>query len=645
MGGLKIASMDQEKGLSENGWFLLNGLLLKNTSGNVSLPTQTDIIEAKQNGALLSAGIGELKFSPLSVTPSLRITFDQSRLKIVFSFFVCIGGDSKELPYFAGQIANHIVSNSKVYFISNAELIDSMLDDAKINNLANISIDSYLSFKKIAQENAFLEIADDASEEMKGIPVSKDLQLPANLKADLYPYQRTGFTWLTFIAEEKCGCILADEMGLGKTLQIITLILSRIEKGEKKPFLIVAPVTLLENWKREFAKFAPTIITHIHYGPYRTGYYKNLEKYQVVISAYTTIVNDLSVLKNIEWSAVVLDEAQNIKNPYAERTKAVKELNRACGICVTGTPFENHMLDLWSLVDFSNPGLLGSQTSYEATITDDTLGARQVEPILTPIMLRRNVADVAKDLPELIDVPEPLRMSDQEAQTYEEIRQQTIKEYGGKNVTLPVLSKLRMCCAHPLLLDAAFSQDPASTSIKYLRLCEIISHIVERNEKAIIFTSYVKMIQILCKDLHTRFTIPTDSIYGAVPADERQAIIDKFSNIQGSAVLVLNPNAAGTGLNITAANHIIHYTLEWNPAVEDQATARAYRRGQKKTVFVHRLFYADTVEEFVNKKIENKRMISEEAVVGTDGTEQSVNDIVAALNASPVDKGETNGIK
>jgi SNF2 family DNA or RNA helicase len=260
-------------------------------------------------------------------------------------------------------------------------------------------------------------------------------------------------------------------------------------------------------------------------------------------------------------------------------------------------------------------------------------------------MLRRNVADVAKDLPELIDVPEPLRMSDQEAQTYEEIRQQTIKEYGGKNVTLPVLSKLRMCCAHPLLLDAAFSQDPASTSIKYLRLCEIISHIVERNEKAIIFTSYVKMIQILCKDLHTRFTIPTDSIYGAVPADERQAIIDKFSNIQGSAVLVLNPNAAGTGLNITAANHIIHYTLEWNPAVEDQATARAYRRGQKKTVFVHRLFYADTVEEFVNKKIENKRMISEEAVVGTDGTEQSVNDIVAALNASPVDKGETNGIK
>jgi SNF2 family DNA or RNA helicase len=193
-------------------------------------------------------------------------------------------------------------------------------------------------------------------------------------------------------------------------------------------------------------------------------------------------------------------------------------------------------------------------------------------------------------------------MSDQEAQTYEEIRQQAIKEYGGKNVTLPVLSRLRMCCAHPLLLDAVFNQDPAVTSIKYQRLCEIISHIVERNEKAIIFTSYVKMINILCDDLRVRFSIPTDSIYGAVPANERQAKIDAFSNVQGSAVLVLNPNAAGTGLNITAANHIIHYTLEWNPAVEDQATARAYRRGQNKTVFVHRLFYAIQSRTSLTKK-------------------------------------------
>jgi SNF2 family DNA or RNA helicase len=637
--------MTEEKEQGNNGWFLLNGLLLKHTSQGASMPTSAEIAGAKQDGSLTSAGIEDLRISPLPLIPSLSISFDQTRLKIVFSFSVLVGGEKKDLPFFANRLANHIVHNSKVYFVSNAELIDAMLEEAKVANPSNISIDSYLSFKKIAQENTFLEIEDNASEKMKGIPVSKDLQIPLGLKADLYPYQRTGFTWLTFIAEEKCGCVLADEMGLGKTLQIITLILSRIEKGEKKPFLVVAPVTLLENWKREFAKFAPSVSTYIHYGPNRTGYYKNLEQYQVVISAYSTVVNDVSVLKNIEWCMVVLDEAQNIKNPYAERTKAVKQLDRNCGICVTGTPFENHMLDLWSLVDFSNPGLLGTQSAYEEKITDDTAGAKEVEPILSPIMLRRNVADVAKDLPDRIEVPEPLRMSDQEAQTYEEIRQQTIKEYGGKNVTLPVLSRLRMCCAHPLLLDAVFNQDPAVTSIKYQRLCEIISHIVERNEKAIIFTSYVKMINILCDDLRVRFSIPTDSIYGAVPANERQAKIDAFSNVQGSAVLVLNPNAAGTGLNITAANHIIHYTLEWNPAVEDQATARAYRRGQNKTVFVHRLFYADTVEDFVNKKIENKRMISEEAVVGTDGTAQSVNDIVAALNASPIGKGEINGTK
>ena len=356
----------------------------------------------------------------------------------------------------------------------------------------------------------------------------------------------------------------------------------------------------------------------------------------MVIISYGTAVSDVAMLNMIKWDVVVLDEAQNIKTPAAARTKAVKRLNRKIGIAVTGTPFENHMTDLWSILDFIAPGFMGTEAEFSAIFDDDSDSAVSIEPILTPLMIRRRVSEVAQDLPERIDIPVVLRMDDREALLYDDQRQRILNDLAGKRATLVALQKLRMYCTHPSLVDEAFSlSDPVKVSSKYSHLCEILEEIIEQRDKAILFTSYTKMFEILRTDIPDRFGIPVLEINGETPVPDRQPIVDRFSEFTGSALLVLNPRAAGTGLNITAANYVIHYNLEWNPALEDQASARAYRRGQKKTVFVYRLYYADTVEQIVNERIEMKRDISELAVVGTKGTHENPDDIMAALMLSP----------
>ena len=231
-------------------------------------------------------------------------------------------------------------------------------------------------------------------------------------------------------------------------------------------------------------------------------------------------------------------------------------------------------------------------------------------------------------------------MSDIEAMRYEDARQSILDSFDARSATLAILTKLRMYCTHPFIVDSGnVGADPLQASTKYTRLCELLEEIIAANEKVIVFTSYTDMFTILENDIPSRFGIPVASINGATPVEERQHIIDSFSNIDGAAMLVLNPRAAGVGLNITAANHVIHYNLEWNPALEDQATARSYRRGQEKTVFIYRLYYIDTVEEFVNDKIFHKREMSEVAVVGSSGEENSKQLILQAIEKSPLKKG------
>lgn len=581
----------------------------------------------------------KLRFSRIGSPVKCNVYSDDDG-KIHIYLFASRKGNEIPVDMIDGQIINQCVTDGEWFYINNDyTFLSQLFAAAGIKSTGEISIGQYLSLIKQELYSDHQEIINDVDNEIVSRFLSMPCPLPKGMIAKLYRYQEDGFYWMHNMLLTSPGCILGDEMGLGKTLQIIT-IFQDFKEHNQSPSLVVAPVSLLENWKRECKKFAPNLDVFIHHGPKRTGRAVELKKHDVIVVSYNTAVSDLAMLKMITWKCVVLDEAQNIKNPESERAKSVKAISREKGIAVTGTPFENHITDIWSLVDFSVPGLLGTLGVFKQNISDDVLGAEKIEPILSPIMIRRLVKEVANDLPEKVVVTQPLIMSENERNEYEKYRQEAAaSSNSGNAVTLAILQKLRMYCTHRSLVNNEAATDPAFESIKYQRFCELVEEITERREKVIVFTSYKRMFDIFKQDVPARFGIEIKCINGDTPVDERQKIVDWFNAYEGPAMLALNPRAAGTGLNITGANHVIHFNLEWNPSLEDQASARAYRRGQEKTVFIYRLYYADTVEDVVNDRIERKRIISSAAVVGTDGSEEK-NDILRALELSPAFQGK-----
>ncbi|MBS0580640.1 MAG: DEAD/DEAH box helicase [Proteobacteria bacterium] len=449
----------------------------------------------------------------------------------------------------------------------------------------------------------------------------------------LYPYQEDGLAFLQLVASQSLGCILADEMGLGKTVQLIALMQSEAN-SKRGPSLIVAPATLLENWRRELQQFSPGLSVNVHRGPTRYGSAEKLAAFNVVITSFDTAVRDELLLAATAWNVLAIDEAQNIRNPEAHRTLSIKRLQRRVSIAVTGTPVENRLADLWSISDFALPGLLGSLSDFRAEFDDTSTDAYRLSAIVNPILLRRRVAEVAADLPERIDIPQCIAMTQALAAAYEKVRRQVKEEY-GRSAALASLQRLRMFCTHPMLLEH-WGADPALLMPKYQRLLEILEEVFSRGEKALVFCGYRRMVDILCSDLPQRFPKTfTTFIDGRTTIAERQAKVDQFSGALGPAVLILNPKAAGTGLNITAANHVIHYNPEWNPAVVDQASARAYRRRQTRRVTVHYLYFADTVEDVMIQRLTSKRGLAGAAVVGHGG-EATQADILRALDISPI---------
>jgi SNF2 family DNA or RNA helicase len=337
----------------------------------------------------------------------------------------------------------------------------------------------------------------------------------------------------------------------------------------------------------------------------------------------------------IDWRVIVLDEAQYIKNPNAQRTRAVKTLQRQAGLAVTGTPVENKLLDLWSIMDFVLPGHLGDAASFQKHFQDDVDGAALLEPLVSPLMLRRRIADVAKDLPPRIDIPQIIELEEDEAAHYDRIRDRIAREY-GRAATLVALTAMRRFCAHPSLVDEDhINAEPMGFS-KFRRLDEIVEEIFSLGEKVIIFTSFTAMADMIASHIAKRFNAFAGVIDGRLAVDDRQPMIDRFAAITGAAALVLNPKAGGAGLNITAANHVIHYNPEWNPALEDQASARAHRRGQERPVTIHRLLLADTVEDVIDDRLTRKRALSGTAVIGVEGAVDDYADIVAALGRTPL---------
>ncbi len=501
--------------------------------------------------------------------------------------------------------------------------------------LGSISMGQYL---RLVQMPLDVAIWDEAAEALSSDKLSSHLSVaaPKGLNANLYPYQESGYRWLDFMARNGVGTILGDEMGLGKTLQVIAVMLSESHRCTE-PNLVVCPATLLENWRRECARFAPSLRVLIHSGRQRTGSSSELVSFNVVVCSYETMMGDISMLRDVRWNLLVIDEAQAVKNPEAQRTVKIKRLPRRAAIAVTGTPVENTLRDIWSIADFVAPGQLGTLREFERRFPDTVSHAKELEPLISAMMLRRRVRDVARDLPARIDIPVPLELDESLAQAYEEIRVEAAQK-NPRAADFTAMVPLRMYCAHPWAAKKLLDESPFQASPKMSRLFAILEEIVGGGEKALVFTSFQEVADLIARLVREEWGIFVAVIDGRVPVPERQGFVDALAAATPSGILVLNPKAAGVGLNITSANHVIHYNLEWNPAVEDQASARSYRRGQERPVTVHRLYYANTVEEVIDDRMQRKRNLSESAVLGTDGASVEVEDLHRALTITPLQK-------
>lgn len=493
---------------------------------------------------------------------------------------------------------------------------------------------------RVETEETVFQTANERAHEL-----SEVREIPG-LQAELYPYQVEGVNWIRETLAHTGGVVLADEMGLGKTMQIIALFLLD-PPSQDSPALIVCPTTLIANWCREIGKFAPSVTMLVHRGSDRTGVYTGLMRSQVVITTYDTLVNDIVLFESVDWSFAVCDEAQTIKNPASQRRRAIARIPRKYSIPVTGTPVENSLNDLWSLCDFAIPGILGSLSEFEFHYPDDVDGAGALARATNPLILKRRVCDVAGDLPERIDIDLPLELGASLSEKYEQIRKETIEKY-PKAGALVATGQLSLFCAHPYLRlegppkddweDRVTIMESAGTSIdtpKIERTIGLLEEAFSIGRKVLIFASYNACGFLIRRAASSLQSAYWGKINGSTPQSDRQDIVDSFSAHEGPAVLVLNPKAAGAGLNITAATVVIHFTQVWNPALEMQASARAHRRGQTEPVTIYRLFYQNTVEEIMLERSAWKRQLAD---VSVPVSTREDTDLARALSVSPVSR-------
>jgi SNF2 family DNA or RNA helicase len=452
-----------------------------------------------------------------------------------------------------------------------------------------------------------------------------DLALP------LYPYQEYGVTWLSALLEESIGGMLCDEMGLGKTAQALGLISFALKRKNLK-ILIVTPSSLTINWQRELIKFIPTISSYCHVGSNRTFDPLVFNSQNLIITSYDILLRDSLLFINRDWDLIICDEAQALKNKDSRRHQLIAELKSSSKILITGTPVENSLRDIWSLSNIIKPGVLGSFRLFESLIEDHPLDAKKISKHLAPIILRRQVNDVMKDLPELIEIDEPILATDKFIDFYEKARSGEIIQTQDNHI-LALLTRLCQICCYPKLVDDLY-KDPSDAKIN--RLLEILNEISLKNEKVIIFSSFKESLRLLSAIIKNQLGNPyVEIIDGSVTQAGRFQILDEFESINKFGVLCINPKAGGVGLNITSANHVIHYNRQWNPAVEKQATARSYRRGQDKPVFVHKMYYLGTVEEVINERLQSKESVAKESMSDAV-SEGNQKEIQRALSISPI---------
>ena len=465
------------------------------------------------------------------------------------------------------------------------------------------------------------------------------------LRAELRPYQRTGVEWLRFMSELGLGACLADDMGLGKTIQVLGLLADNKANAPEPPSLLVAPASLLANWRAELQRFAPSLryrILHPSEMPpdewkrAQTAPERARKGYDLILTTYGLVAR-WAGLRALDWRHAILDEAQAIKNPATRQTRAVKELRAAHRVVLTGTPIENRLGDLWSLFDFLNPGLLGSARRFSTFVkesADDASRLGALRALVRPYILRRLKTDkrIIADLPDKTEVKAFCPLSKKQAALYEQAvveltaRLETVEGIERRGLVLSYIMRFKQICNHPShwLRDQAYAPDDSG---KFRRLREIAVELAERQEKALVFTQFQEMTQPLAACLAEVFRRPGLILHGAIPVKDRRRLVDTFQAEDGPPFFVLTTKAGGTGLNLTAASHVIHFDRWWNPAVENQATDRAFRIGQKRNVLVHKFVCRGTFEEKIDALIEDKVALARDVVDGAGDGERALTEM------------------
>ncbi|MFI9006673.1 DEAD/DEAH box helicase [Actinosynnema sp. NPDC053489] len=447
---------------------------------------------------------------------------------------------------------------------------------------------------------------------------------PPGLVARLRPYQARGLAWLAFLDRLGLGACLADDMGLGKTVQLLALEAHNRAHGKRLPTLLVCPMSVVGNWQREAARFTPDLRVRVYHGSDRA-----LDTdCDLVVTTYAVLARDAGKLTGVSWDRVVLDEAQNIKNSSTRQSQVARALPARHRVALTGTPVENRLAELWSIMDFANPGILGSITTFRARFAvpverhHDEDAAVRLRRITGPFVLRRLKTDprVITDLPEKIEVTQLCTLTPEQATLYQAVVDDMlgrIAESEGvkrKGLVLATTSRLKQVCNHPAQLLGNGSR-VAGRSGKLARLEEVLDEALADGDKAVCFTQFTAFGSLVVPHLATRFDTEVLYLHGGTPKRQRDEMVRRFQAEDGPSLFVLSLKAGGTGLNLTAANHVIHLDRWWNPAVEDQATDRAFRIGQRRHVQVRKFVCVGTLEERIDRMIEEKRGLAQ-LVVG-----------------------------
>jgi len=460
------------------------------------------------------------------------------------------------------------------------------------------------------------------------------LPQPRGFSGRLRPYQVRGFSWLAFLRQWGLGACLADDMGLGKTIQAIALLLYDKERGAgDKPVLLICPTSVVGNWHRELARFAPGLRVMIHHGNDRAGgaeFAALAGEHDVVISTYALARRDAETLQAVEWGGVILDEAQNIKNPSTQQAQVIRRLKADYRVTLTGTPVENRLSELWSIMEFLNPGYLGSQREFRSRFAlpieryQDEAAMKRLQSLVRPFVLRRVKTDlhIIQDLPEKMEMKVYCTLTPEQATLYEAVVRDSlrqIEESEGiqrRGIVLATLLKLKQVCNHPAQFLGDGSALPGRSG-KLARLTEMLEEVLAVGEKALVFTQFAEMGGMLKAHLEDTFRREVLFLHGGTPQKRRDRMVARFQeDRRGPPIFVLSLKAGGLGLNLTGANHVFHFDRWWNPAVENQATDRAFRIGQTRDVLVHKFICVGTLEERIDELIESKKALAE-TVIGT----------------------------